>query len=132
MLNRTHLAAFVAALLIAAPATAVAQTPTVPQDGTGLSSEPPDGLGGGSTDEGNGSSGSGQGSTDNGAGGSGSSDSGSGSGSSSSSNSGSGDEKDSSELPRTGEDIAIVLFTGLSLVLVGAGLRLRTADADDF
>jgi LPXTG-motif cell wall-anchored protein len=33
-----------------------------------------------------------------------------------------------SELPRTGEDVAVVALIGLVLLLVGFGLRLRAAD----
>jgi LPXTG-motif cell wall-anchored protein len=34
------------------------------------------------------------------------------------------------ELPNTGSDPRLLFLAGLALVLVGSGLRLRTADAD--
>jgi LPXTG-motif cell wall-anchored protein len=34
------------------------------------------------------------------------------------------------ELPNTGSDPRLLFLTGLSLVLIGSGLRLRTADAE--
>jgi hypothetical protein len=37
-----------------------------------------------------------------------------------------------SELPNTGTDPRLLFFTGLALTLIGFGLRLRTADADDY
>lgn len=125
---RALIVAGLVALLIGAPA-ATAQTPTVPQDGSGLSTEPPSGLGDGGSGSGGDGSGSSGDSGSSGAGGSGSS--GSGSSGSGSSSSGSGSSRSrQDDLPRTGEDVGIMLFAGLSLLLVGVGLRLRTADAD--
>jgi LPXTG-motif cell wall-anchored protein len=37
-----------------------------------------------------------------------------------------------SGLPNTGSDPRMLFLTGLALSLLGAGLRLRTADADDY
>ena len=34
------------------------------------------------------------------------------------------------ELPNTGSDPRVLLLCGVALTLIGAGLRLRTADAD--
>jgi hypothetical protein len=36
----------------------------------------------------------------------------------------------SNELPSTGSDPRVLLLCGAALTLIGAGLRLRTADAD--
>ena len=36
------------------------------------------------------------------------------------------------ELPNTGADPRVVFLAGLALTLLGFGLRLRTADADDY
>jgi hypothetical protein len=36
------------------------------------------------------------------------------------------------ELPTTGADPGMVFLAGLALTLLGFGLRLRTADADDY
>jgi LPXTG-motif cell wall-anchored protein len=36
------------------------------------------------------------------------------------------------ELPNTGSDPRMLFLTGLALTLLGFGLRLRTADADDY
>jgi LPXTG-motif cell wall-anchored protein len=38
----------------------------------------------------------------------------------------------SSELPNTGTDPRMLFLGGLALTLIGFGLRLRTADADDY
>ncbi len=38
----------------------------------------------------------------------------------------------SGELPNTGTDPRMLLLGGLALTLIGFGLRLRTADADDY
>ncbi len=37
-----------------------------------------------------------------------------------------------SDLPNTGSDPRMLFLTGLAMSLLGAGLRLRTADADDY
>jgi LPXTG-motif cell wall-anchored protein len=37
-----------------------------------------------------------------------------------------------SDLPNTGSDPRMLFLTGLALSLLGAGLRLRTVDADDY
>ena len=36
------------------------------------------------------------------------------------------------DLPNTGSDPRMLFLAGLALSLLGAGLRLRTADADDY
>jgi LPXTG-motif cell wall-anchored protein len=36
------------------------------------------------------------------------------------------------DLPNTGSDPRMLFLTGLALSLLGAGLRLRTVDADDY
>jgi LPXTG-motif cell wall-anchored protein len=36
------------------------------------------------------------------------------------------------DLPNTGSDPRMLFLTGLAMSLLGAGLRLRTADADDY
>ncbi len=36
------------------------------------------------------------------------------------------------DLPNTGSDARMLFLTGLALSLLGAGLRLRTVDADDY
>lgn len=36
------------------------------------------------------------------------------------------------ELPNTGADARVLFLAGLALTLFGFGLRLRTADADDY
>jgi len=36
------------------------------------------------------------------------------------------------DLPNTGSDTRVLFLTGLALSLLGAGLRLRTVDADDY
>ncbi|HWI08791.1 MAG TPA: LPXTG cell wall anchor domain-containing protein [Solirubrobacteraceae bacterium] len=36
------------------------------------------------------------------------------------------------ELPDTGADARLLFLAGLALTLIGFGLRLRTADADDY
>ena len=38
----------------------------------------------------------------------------------------------SGELPNTGTDPRMLFLGGLALTLIGVGLRLRTADADDY
>jgi len=38
----------------------------------------------------------------------------------------------SSELPNTGTDPRMLFLGGLALTLIGFGLRLRTADAEDY
>jgi LPXTG-motif cell wall-anchored protein len=37
-----------------------------------------------------------------------------------------------SELPNTGSDPGMLFLVGLALTLIGCGLRLRTADPDDY
>lgn len=39
---------------------------------------------------------------------------------------------DTSELPNTGSDPRMLFLAGMAMSLLGAGLRLRTADADDY
>jgi hypothetical protein len=36
------------------------------------------------------------------------------------------------DLPNTGADPRMLFLTGMAITLLGAGLRLRTADADDY
>ena len=38
----------------------------------------------------------------------------------------------SAELPNTGADPRLLFLVGLALTLIGFGLRLRTADADEY
>lgn len=47
----------------------------------------------------------------------------------------SGDDSDRAparELPNTGTDPRLLFLAGLALTLIGFGLRLRTADADEY
>jgi hypothetical protein len=44
--------------------------------------------------------------------------------------SGSGENPSAGQLPNTGSDPRVLLLCGAALTLIGAGLRLRTADAD--
>jgi len=97
-----------AALLVSVPGVAVAQTTTIPDDGAGVSSEPPVPLDGGEgadprpatpppppavTDE-------------------------------------PASPSASDPLPDTGTDPRLLLLAGATLTLFGVGLRLRTADAE--
>jgi LPXTG-motif cell wall-anchored protein len=88
------------ALALGVPAAAPAQTTTVPQGGSGVSTTPPVSLGG-------------------------------------------GDDKPAARtkpeaaastgaLPDTGSDPRLLFLVGVALTLLGVGLRLRTADADDY
>ena len=101
----------VAVLVLALPATALGQTDAVPApgDGPGLSDRPPVDLGG---DDGDGAPAPDEPAPapadDDGA------------------------SAPADELPRTGSDAWMLFLTGLSVTLVGLGLRLRTADADLF
>jgi LPXTG-motif cell wall-anchored protein len=91
-----------AALLLCAPAVAIAQTQTVPGAGSGVSTQPPVELGGSPPPP------PGQvppppAPASSAAGG---------------------------ELPNTGTDPRLLFLVGLAMTLLGVGLRLRTADAD--
>lgn len=125
---RGLLLACVAVLALAVAGPAAAQVSTIPQDGSGLSTEPPPGIG-------DGDDGGDTGSDDDGGGGDGGSADDGDERAGSSSGERSSDDDDAarsreSTLPRTGEDVPIMLLAGLSLLLVGVGLRLRTVDAD--
>ena len=87
------------ALALGLPAAALAQTATVPQGGSGVSTQPPVSLGGDETPE-----------------------------------SATKPEAAAStgELPNTGSDPRLLFLVGVALTLFGVGLRLRTADADDY
>ncbi len=94
-----------AALAVAMPGAAAAQTSTVPDDGAGVSSKPPTALDGGGDPQAppaaapatpDGSSGAQAGDA----------------------------------LPNTGSDPRLLLLVGATLTLLGVGLRLRTADAE--
>lgn len=93
-----RIVALLVAALLALPATAAAQTQTVPTQSPGASKPPVtlDGSSGGS--RGSGSSASASGSR--------------------------------RSLPDTGSDPRLLLLAGVALTLLGAGLRLLTADAD--
>jgi hypothetical protein len=116
---RALVLACAAALALVVCAPAAAQTPTIPQNGQGLSDAPP-----GLADD-SGSSGS-NGSSGSGAGG----ESGSGSSSGSRGSSDSASARRARDLPQTGADPRLVLLCGMALTLIGVGLRLRTADAE--
>lgn len=88
-----------AALALGAPAAAVAQTATVPESGTGVSTTPPVTLGGDTQDK--------PATKPRAAPG-------------------------TAELPNTGSDPRLLFLVGVALTLFGVGLRLRTADADDY
>jgi LPXTG-motif cell wall-anchored protein len=88
-----------AALALVAPASALAQTATIPQGGTGVSTQPPVSLGGDDTDKPAPKA---------------------------------RPVARSGELPNTGSDPRLLFLVGVALTLFGVGLRLRTADADDY
>jgi len=90
-----------AALALSVPAVALAQTGTVPQGGTGVSTQPPVSLDG--DDKPAPKPPASPRSTASQAGGA---------------------------LPNTGSDPRLLFLVGLALTLLGVGLRLRTADAD--
>lgn len=94
-----RLAVLLAALALGLPATAHGQTSTIPQGGSGVSTQPPVSLGGDEKDE-------------------------------------PATEKPAAsgagELPNTGSDPRLLFLAGVALTLFGVGLRLRTADADDY
>ncbi len=106
-----RIAALLVVLVLALPAAAGAQSPmptqTLPSQDSG-SSRPPVDLGGGGEDAEDGRS-----------------DGRDGAGSSSPPRS-----PASSSLPDTGSDPRLLFLTGVALAILGAGLRLRTADAD--
>ena len=88
-----------AALALGVPPAALAQTETVPQGSSGVSTQPPVSLGGDRKDE--------PAAKPHVASGTG-------------------------ELPNTGSDPRLLFLVGVALTLFGVGLRLRTADADDY
>ncbi len=116
-----RLVVLVIALAIALPSVALGQTTTIPPSGGGdLSDDPPvdlDGNGGGSSNGGSSNGGSNGGSS----GGDDGSDASDGS---------RGGREGASELPNTGSDPRLLFLAGAALVLIGVGLRLRSADAD--
>jgi LPXTG-motif cell wall-anchored protein len=80
-----------AVAMLALPASATAQSPTIPDNGAGVSTTPPVPLPGESAAP-----------------------------------------AAAAKLPNTGSDPRMLFLTGLAMSLFGAGLRLRTADADDY
>ncbi len=93
-----------ASFVLCAPATAIGQTSTVEQEGSGVSTQPPVELGG--------DDGEPQTSTPPPA-------------------PGEATEPPGSDgLPNTGSDPRLLFLAGVALMLFGVGLRLRTADAD--
>lgn len=80
-----------AVVMLALPATAGAQSSTIPEDGAGVSTTPPVPLPGDGTQP-----------------------------------------AGTAGLPDTGSDPRMLFLAGLAMSLLGAGLRLRTADADDY
>ncbi len=100
-----------ALLLASAPGSAYAQTTTLPQDGTGVSTTPPVPLDGGTQSPPapnpppNAPPPSNVSPSPPAA-------------------------PDGSDLPNTGSDPRLLLLVGAALTLLGVGLRLRTADAD--
>ena len=94
-LHRRVLVALFVATALFVPSGAFAQSSTMPESGSGVSSTPPNRL----------------------------TDARSGTPSASTA---------SSELPNTGWDPRMLFLAGLALTLLGFGLRLRTADADDY
>lgn len=78
-----------AAVLLCLPAAACAQTATIPEEGSGVSTTPPVPLPGENPQT-----------------------------------------SPSRALPNTGADPRMLLLAGLALMLIGFGLRLRTADAE--
>lgn len=104
------LSMLLAVLILALPATALGQTDAVPApgDGPGLSDQPPVDLGGDGDGDGAPAPDDPAPPGDDGA------------------------SAPADELPRTGSDAWMLFLTGLSVTLVGLGLRLRTADADLF
>lgn len=103
----------IAALLVAAalgvPATAAAQTTSIPRTGAGVSNTPPVPLPEGNSEE----SATGSEVPDAGRAGS-----------------GAAGASAAGELPNTGSDPRLLFLCGVALTLLGVGLRLRTADAD--
>ena len=104
---RRAVVAVLAAAILSAPAVASAQTSTIPENGADVSDTPPVPL------------------TDERAGG------GDGGGSQTR---GGGEEPQAAAgaLPDTGSDPRLLFLAGAALSLLGTGLRLRTADADEY
>ena len=89
-----------AALALGVPAAVPAQTTTVPQGSSGVSTQPPVSLGGGDGEPEAEAQPEAAAST--------------------------------GELPNTGSDPRLLFLVGVAMTLLGVGLRLRTADADDY
>ena len=94
-----RVAVLLAALALGVPAAAPAQTATIPESGSGVSTRPPVSLGDAKkrdpATKPPAAAGTGQ-------------------------------------LPNTGSDPRLLFLVGVALTLFGVGLRLRTADADDY
>lgn len=93
------------ALMLGAPPAAIAQTETIPDGGSGVSAQPPVSLAGDKQDE---PATEPQAATKPQA------------------------ASGTAELPNTGSDPRLLFLAGVALTLFGVGLRLRTADADDY
>ncbi len=89
-----RVAVLLAALALCAPAASIAQESTLPQSGSGVSTQPPVELGG---DEPRAEA---------------------------------KDVPQPSGLPSTGSDPRLLFLVGAAVLLLGVGLRLRTADAE--
>ena len=89
---RRVVAALLLAALLVLPASAGAQTSTIPEEGADVSTTPPVPLPGERSRR----------------------------------------PASASELPNTGADARVLFLAGLAMTLIGFGLRLRTADADDY
>ena len=101
-----RIAVLLAAILLCAPAAAIAQTPTstIEQEGAGVSTQPPVDLGPGDDEP--------QANTPP------------------PPAAAPADPAAGSDLPNTGSDPRLLFLAGVALMLFGVGLRLRTADAD--
>jgi hypothetical protein len=89
--------AVLAAALLCAPGLATAQSPTLAQDGAGVSAQPPTQLAGDDP---------------------------------AATTPAAAAPTAAVALPTTGADPRVLFLSGVALMLLGAGLRLRTADAD--
>jgi LPXTG-motif cell wall-anchored protein len=90
--RRRLLAVPLAVVMLTLPASASAQSATIPEDGAGVSTTPPIPLEGEAAPP----------------------------------------ADDAAPLPNTGSDPRMLFLTGLAMTLLGAGLRLRTADAEHY
>ncbi len=93
------------ALMLGAPTAAIAQTETIPDGGSGVSPQPPVSLAGDKPEE---PATKPQAARKPRA------------------------ASETVELPNTGSDPRLLFLVGVALTLFGVGLRLRTADADDY